>query len=73
MDFLLLYTHTGHQPISSHTITDTSNSFIMVDSTNNLTSIKPNVTTTTGTVTTKYQFLSNFEVENFLNLSMRTV
>ena len=50
--FLLLYTHTGYQPISSHTINNTSNSFIMVDNTNCITSIKPNVTTTTGTVTT---------------------
>ena len=55
--FLLLYTHTGTQPISSHTINNTSNSFIMVDSVNNITSIKPNVTTTTGTVTTNTNFV----------------
>ena len=55
--FLLLYTHTGTQPISSHTITDTSNSFITANQSNNLTSIKPNVTTTTGTVTTTTNFI----------------
>ena len=55
--FLLLYTHTGNQPISSRTIADTSNSFIMVNSLNYVTSIKPNATTTTGTVTTTTNFV----------------
>jgi hypothetical protein len=55
--FLLLYTHTGHQPISSRTINNTSNSFITVNELNCISSIKPNVTTTTGTVTTNTNFV----------------